>query len=189
MNLRKLLQVSLIASSLAVAAGTCTLLATGMRDDARPSDVAIILGSKVELNGKPSARLAARLDQGAAMYARGLARHVIVSGGVGKEGFDEAKVMRDYLVSQGLPSSVIHVDSLGIDTESTAVNSAVIMRERGWTSAVVVTQYFHVPRSALALRRAGVADITSSYPRFVEPRDVYSTLRELVALPLYWLQH
>jgi len=38
-----------------------------------------------------------------------------------------------------------------------AKNSAAIMQQRGLTSAVVVTQYFHITRARYALRRAGVA--------------------------------
>lgn len=165
------------------------LIIAGVRDDARPSDVAIILGSKVETNGQPSARLAARLDQGARMLRQGMARHVIVSGGVGVEGHDEAKVMQAYLVRKGVPASQIVIDSLGITTEATAANSAAIMRTRGWRSAIVVTQYFHVPRTALALRRNGIRDVSSTYPRFIEARDLYSLPREMVALPTYWVFH
>lgn len=175
------------ALALLTVACSGALIIAGTADDARPSDVAIVLGSKVELSGEPSARLAARLDQGVAVYRRGLARAVIVSGGTGKEGFDEALAMRDYLVRAGLPSSAIIMDSLGVTTEATATNSAAIMRSRGWTSAIVVTQHFHVPRTMLALRRAGVPHVSSTYPRFAELRDIYSTLRELVALPTYWL--
>lgn len=182
-HIRKLMLAALLTVVLCSAA----LLIAGTVDDARPSDVAIVLGSKVELNGQPSARLAARLDQGAAMYERQLARVIIVSGGVGKEGFDEAAVMRGYLVQRGVPAAAIVTDSLGVTTEATAANSAAIMRARGWRSAIVVTQHFHVPRTRLALQRAGIHDVTSTYPRFAEMRDIYSTLRELVALPTYWL--
>ncbi|QYF94575.1 YdcF family protein [Massilia sp. PAMC28688] len=172
---------------LLIAACAAALLAAGTVDDARASDVAIVLGSKVDTSGQPSARLAARLDQGAAVYRRGLARAVIVSGGTGQEGFDEALVMRNYLIKAGLPPAAIIMDPHGVTTEATARNSAAIMQARGWTSAIVVTQHFHVPRTVLALRRAGVAQLSSTYPRFTEARDLYSTLRELVALPVYWL--
>lgn len=172
-----------------VAAATAALVVAGTADDARPSDVAIVLGSKVELSGQPSARLAARLDQGLQMYRSGLARAVIVSGGVGKEGFDEALVMRAYLLARGVPAAAIVTDSLGLDTEATAVNSAAIMRARGWTSAIAVTQYFHVPRTRLALHQAGIAHVTVTHARYLETRDIYSTLRELVAFPAYWMKH
>ena len=184
-SLRKTMLVALLLSATYAAA----LIIAGTIDDARPSDTAVILGSKVELTGQPSARLAARLDQGAVMYRAGLARTLIVSGGVGREGFDEAAVMRDYLVGKGVPAGAIIVDSLGLDTQATAANCAAIMRARGWSSAIVVTQHFHVPRTRLALRMAGVKHVTVTHAHFAEWRDIYSTLRELVALPIYWLAH
>jgi len=48
-----------------------------------------------------------------------------------------------------------------------------------------VTQYFHLPRTMLALKRQGVADVSGAYPAFFELRDVYSVLRELPAVALY----
>lgn len=162
--------------------------AAGMADDLQPSDVGVVLGSKVELNGRPSARLAARLERGASLYTEGVFRHVIVSGGTGVEGFDEAAVMRDYLVRKGVPASAIIVDSAGVTTEATARNCARLMAERGFTRVTVVTQYFHVPRTRLALQRYGVVGIGAAHAHFFELRDLYSIAREVVALPAYWLQ-
>ena len=163
----------------------CAIVADGLGDDARRSDVGIVLGSKVELDGRPSARLAARLDKTVELYRAGLFPKVIVSGGLGKEGYDEATTMRDYLVARGVPAPAVIVDSDGVNTEATAKNSAALMRERGLKSAVVVTQYFHVTRTKLALRNNGVATVYSAHPRYVEWRDVYSTFREAVAVPMY----
>jgi vancomycin permeability regulator SanA len=174
-----------IMAGLLLAGGGCAIVADGLRDDARRSDVGIVLGSKVELDGRPSARLAARLDKTVELYRAGLFPKVIVSGGLGKEGYDEATVMRDYLVARGVPAAALIVDSDGVNTEATAKNSAALMRERGLKSAVVVTQYFHISRTKLALRNSGVATVYAAHPRFVEWRDVYSTFREAVAVPVY----
>ena len=164
------------------------LSAAGMADDLHPTDVGVVLGSKVELNGQPSGRLAARLDRGANLYARGVFKKVIVSGGTGVEGFDEAAVMRDYLLKKGVPSKAIIVDSAGVNTDATARNCAALMARHGFMSVTVVTQYFHVPRTRLALRRQGIADIGSAHAHFFELRDFYSIVREVAALPAYWLE-
>jgi uncharacterized SAM-binding protein YcdF (DUF218 family) len=62
------------------------------------------------------------------------------------------------------------------------------MANRGLRSAVVVTQYFHITRSRLALKQAGIQDVSSAHARFFEMRDIYSVLREVVALPVYLLR-
>ncbi len=42
-----------------------------------------------------------------------------------------------------------------------------------------MTQYFHIPRTRLALEKFGLGPIFSAYPSYFEARDVYSTAREL----------
>lgn len=161
------------------------LLIDGLSDDLARSDVAIVLGSKVEDNGQPSVRLAARLDRAVQLYRDGIVPLVIVSGGPGIEGFDEGKVMRDYLMSKSVPLDRIVVDSIGYNTGATARNSAAIMRARGLTSATVVTQYFHISRTRLALRAQGIDPVRSAHAKLLEWRDVYSTLREVAAMVAY----
>jgi vancomycin permeability regulator SanA len=176
-----------VVAALLLAGGGCAIVADGLSDDARRCDVAVVLGSKVELDGKPSARLAARLDKAVELHRAGLVPEVIVSGGLGKEGYDEATTMRDYLVAHAVPAPAIIVDSAGVNTEATARNSAALMRARGYTCAVAVTQYFHITRTKLALRDAGVATVYGAHPDHFEWRDIYSTLREAFAVPAYWL--
>ena len=160
----------------------------GLHDDLRQADVAIVLGSKVELDGRPSNRLKARLDRTAELYRSHYFAAIIVSGGVGKEGFDEAAVMRDYLVTSGIPAAVILLDSKGVNTAATAANAQPLMKQHDWHSALVVTQYFHVTRSVLALRRAGTAEVYSAGARYFEWRDLYSIPRELAGYAAYWFK-
>jgi len=164
------------------------ILLDGLMDNARESDVGIVLGSKVMPDGTPSARLRARLDKADQLFQQGMFKYVIVSGGTGKEGYSEARVMADYLVGQKkVPREAIILDEYGNNTQATAQNSAAIMKERGLTSAVVVTQYFHITRTRYALRRACVAMVSTAHARYFEMRDLYSIAREAIAVPVYWL--
>jgi uncharacterized SAM-binding protein YcdF (DUF218 family) len=164
------------------------IVADGLTDDIHAADVAIVPGNTVEKDGRPSARLSARLDQTIALYRQGLFREVIVSGGVGSEGFDEAEVMKRYLVENGVPEGSIHVDSGGATTYLTARNASRMMRENGWQSAMVVSQYFHIPRMRLALKRSGVTPVFSAHAQYFERRDVYSIAREVVGYGAYLLR-
>ncbi|MCP4223712.1 MAG: YdcF family protein [Actinomycetia bacterium] len=163
------------------------LVVDGLTDSAEASDVVVVLGNEVRADGSPSARLAARLDAAVGIYEAGLADAVIVRGAVGKSGHDEAVVMADYLVAEGIPSAVIIIASEGATTRATAVNSAAVMNERGWTSAIVATQYFHVARSRLAFEQEGVDRVTTVHADLVELRDVYSVAREVPAYARYFL--
>ncbi|KRC78667.1 hypothetical protein ASE30_26270 [Achromobacter sp. Root83] len=169
----------------AVLLAAAALAATGLMAGAREADVAIVLGNTVQPNGDPSPRLAARLDRAYDCYAASQCRVLFVSGGVDPAGADEAAAMRGYLQRRGVPADRIVTDSAGIDTWATARHASAYMREHGYTRALAVTQYFHVPRAMLALKRQGVADVGGGYPRYFELRDIYSVFRELPAMALY----
>ena len=173
---------------MAVAAFAAAFIAIslgGLWDDARPSDVGVVLGNTVGPDGRPSERLRARLDKAVGLYRAGMFHDVVVSGGVGEEGFDEAEVMKRYLLEQGLPEDRVHADGRGLDTFETARNTRALMEARGWRSALVVSQYFHVPRCRLALRRVGVGEVSSAHANYFELRDLYSTCREVPAYAYY----
>jgi vancomycin permeability regulator SanA len=157
----------------------------GLSDNIDRSDVAVVLGNTVDPNGKPSAQLQARLDKTIQLYQQGIFKNTIVSGGVGKEGFDEAVVMKQYLVANGLPTARIYVDSQGNNTYLTAKRTAQLMTEHKWQSAIAISQYFHLPRTKLALQRFGVKTVYTAHADFFELRDLYSTIREVFSYCSY----
>lgn len=166
------------------------LLWTGFRDDITHSDVGIVLGSSVTAAGEPSPRLRARLDRTGELWQAGAFPVVIVSGGVEPEGWDEAAVMARYLEQRWqIPPTAILLDPTGNTTHDTACHSAVLMHQRGYRSALVVSQYFHIARSRDALQRAGISDVHHAHAYFFESRDIYSTVREAVAWPVYLWRH
>ena len=191
MKTRSVKRWLLIAFAIAVSAfvvATLALALSGLRDDTAHADVALVLGSKVELDGTPSPRLRARLERTAELFRAGLFPMIIGSGGIGKEGFDEAAVMRDWLVMHGVPAERIILDSHGDTTFASAQNTARIAAGRKFASVFVVSQYFHIARSRLALSRCGITTVSSAHARYFELRDVYSSARETVGYVSYLLR-
>ena len=162
------------------------LAAFGLAARPAPGDLAVVLGNAVTPAGQPSPRLQARLDTAAALYRAGIVRRILVSGGIEPSGQDEAATMAGYLAQQAVPADAILQDPHGDDTLATARNTAGLPGGPG--RVVVVTQWFHVPRAVLAMRRAGVHGVSAAWPRFIEWRDAYSFLREAAALPAYALR-
>lgn len=182
----------LLAFSVALGAflvGTVILVMAGLRDQLGHADVGLVLGSKVDLDGTPSPRLCARLDRTLELFRIGYFPLVIASGGIGKEGYDEALVMRDYLVAHGIPKERIIMDSAGTTTFASAKNTLQIVRRQKLSSVLVVSQYFHIPRARMALERFGVSEVYSSHARFFELRDMYSSPRELLGYLRYVCRH
>jgi vancomycin permeability regulator SanA len=162
-----------------------TVLA-GVRSQPRAADVAVVLGTRVERSGIPSRRLRERLDRAYELYTSQLVRTIIVSGGLGREGYEEADVMRDYLVSRGIPDSAIFLDQNGYDTYESARNAKSIMDARNLESAVVVSHYYHLARAVLTFRRFGISEVSAAAveipPAF---RDTWNVLREFAAFYFY----
>lgn len=177
----KRLRIAIFLCGVALLIGMLLIAFDGLRDTLGPADLAIVLGNTVNPNGQPSARLQARLDKAVQLYQQGWFTQVLVSGGLGQEGFDEATVMKRYLIEQGLPETHIYIDSVGNTTRDTANNAAKLMQANNWHNALVVSQFFHLPRCKLALHQTGITTIYSAHANFFEPRDFYSTLRELPA--------
>jgi len=177
---RLLFALFLIASGL--------IIYDGLTDELGHADVALVLGNKVNPNGQPSKALRARLDRALDVFQAGLVSSIIVSGGTGKEGFDEAKVMADYLTSHGVPREKIIEDSEGINTEASVKNTVRLMEERGDVSVMVISQYFHISRAKMALRRLGVHEIYSAHAYLFDLRDLYSIPREVAGYVSYYLR-
>lgn len=167
---------------------TTFVIIDGLNDELKPVDVAAVLGNKVEANGQPSERLQARLDTSVELYDRGYFTFIIVSGGIGKEGFDEAKVMKAYLIDKGIPEDKIIEDNKGYNSYMTAQNSSRIMDELQLDSVMVITQYFHVSRTKLAFRKMDMKEVYAAYAKIFECRDVYSIIREFPAYYKYLIK-
>lgn len=157
----------------------------GGRERVEPSAVLVVLGNRVLPDGRCSPRLAARLDRAIRAWRDGVAPTVIVSGGISRDGLDEASAMRNYLVRAGLPDSVIVLDSHGVNSWETARFTARWLQAHRRGSAVAVSQYFHLPRCEMAFRRFGVDTVSVAKANFWEWRDLYSTPREVVGLLRY----
>lgn len=190
-NLKRFNKVKPLVKALAIGFGSsvgiaiAVLYVDGGRSPIQTADFAIIYGNKVHPNGVPSKRLQARLDRGVALFQAGRVTGVMVSGGIGKEGQDEAVVMAAYLQQQGIPKSAIVVDSAGYNSHFTAVSAAQLLGTQ--SSVIAVSQLYHLSRAKLSLRNNGFTAVGSAYPMFFEIRDLYSTVRELPAWMQYWL--
>jgi vancomycin permeability regulator SanA len=154
------------------------IVADGWRENVQPCDVGVVLGNTVYPDGRLSPRLQARLDRALQLYQQGVFPIVLVSGGPGLEGRDEASAMKAYLVAQGIPDERVLMDPEGHNTYLTAQNTRHLMQERGWTRACAVSQYFHLPRCRLVFAQLGIPTTYAACPPYVEARDFYAIARE-----------
>ena len=184
------------AAVLVVTAAVCVILFPlaevlffGTTDYRRVADVAVVFGAQVHGNGAPSTSLRDRMDTTIALYKDGLVKKVLVSGGVGDSGYNEALVMRDMAVKAGIPKEDVIVDSSGVNTEATVRNSTPFFVSKPPSRVLAVSQFYHLPRIKLAYQRAGWDVFTvpagTSTPIKETPRLV---LREVPAFWVYYLR-
>jgi uncharacterized SAM-binding protein YcdF (DUF218 family) len=127
------------------------------RQDARPrSDAIVVLGS-AQYNGVPSSIFEARLEHAINLYHQGVAPVVVTVGGK-KSGdeFTEAEAGRDYLADNGIPGNALLAVPTGVDTLESMRAVASTFRDRGWSSAVLVSDPWHVMRAARMAEDAGL---------------------------------
>ncbi|MGI4864586.1 MAG: YdcF family protein [Janthinobacterium lividum] len=160
-----------------------TLFSTldGLHDNHQRADIGVILGNKVNEDGTLSERLRQRLACGLALYRKGRIRRILVSGGLGKEGFYEGDKMREYLLANGVPDSVVTVDNHGDNTQKTVRNTLALRSQLHFRSILVVSQFYHISRTKMLFRQAGFPAVSGASPRYFEWRDAYSLLREFGA--------
>jgi vancomycin permeability regulator SanA len=164
------------------------LIISGLKERIGHSDVAVILGNEVYLNGEPSPQLKARLDRAVELFRQQLFPKIVVSGAIEKSGIDETLGMRQYLMKQGVPAEAIFLDPRGFDTMATAEDMFALMNQHGWKRITVISQYFHLPRCQLAFQKAGIKHVFTSYPRYFSWHDLWAITRELIAYPVYWFK-
>lgn len=126
------------------------------RDEAQPADVIMVLGA-AEYRGRPSPVLRARLDHALELYRKQLAPRVLTTGGAGGDPvFTEGGVGRSYLMSHGVPSEAIIVETEAESTLESAAMANEIMRRMGLHSVIVVSDGYHIFRVKQMLEARGL---------------------------------
>ena len=70
-------------------------------------------------------------------------------------------------------------------TRDSGVNVARLMKRRGFKSALVVSQWFHVARTRLCLEQEGIETYAAPSDGKVLVKEPYVVGREMLALPAY----
>src|SRR5438093_6223297 len=131
------------------------------RDQAAAADAIAGLGA-AQYNGRPSPVFRARLDHAAALYQRGLAPVVLVTGGVGTgDTVSESEVGRRYLVKAGLPENAVVALPAGTSTSASLDGVALWFGGRDSRRVLLVSDGFHMLRLQIIARRLGLTPYTS----------------------------
>jgi uncharacterized SAM-binding protein YcdF (DUF218 family) len=157
------------------------------RDDRRAADVIVVLGA-AQYDGRPSPVLRARLDHALALWDAGLAPRLLFTGGR-REGdaWSEAQAGRRYAIRHGVSPEAIILETASRTTTASMLGAAAVLRPRGLTRVLLVSDPFHMLRLELLARANGleprVSPTTSSPIGANRVRNGEYMVRESLAIP------
>ena len=153
---------------------------TAGRDEARAADAIVVLGA-AQYNGRPSPVLKARLDHVLDLHHDGYAKSIITTGSYGPDpNFSEAHVSTQYLIQHGVAEDSIITEQGSGSTRDSIRAAAALMQSKGWKSALVVSDGFHLFRLQRIFKDEGIVAYTSPAPD--SPIEIASGQRFLYSL-------
>ena len=179
-----------VAAVLLMTGATALAIWWTARQDSRPgSDAIVVLGS-AQYNGVPSSIFEARLEHALELYEEGVAPVIVTVGGKATgDQFSEAEAGREYLADAGVPDDALLAVQEGADTLESMRAVGTQFADRGWDTAVLVTDPWHAMRAERMAEDAGM-DAGSSPTRQGPAVQTRTTqfryiLRETAAYLLY----
>ncbi|MBL8917179.1 MAG: YdcF family protein [Archangium sp.] len=189
MTRRRVLLTSFLLVGCGVAAAAVGIDASGTTttplDWTKPTAI-VVLGARVNEDGRASDTLEARVMHGVAVWNISPASPLIISGGVGTFGAAEADVGGALAVDAGVPDSLVLRERSSHSTKENAAFTALMLKEAGFERVVLISDPYHLPRARLEFEKLGFSVQTS--PVLEAPRHqrlltrIYWTLREVAAL-------
>ncbi len=182
--------LALAGSVLATALGFAFLVwqidRLGQRDDARKVDVIVVLGARVNADGRPGSDLASRTYHAVDLWKAGYAPFIICTGGFKDEPLSAAAVCRRFAMELGVPAARVLLADGSNNTNEDAAVAAQVMTARGWRSAILVSHPLHLFRARWLFGRQGVDVLTSptstDTTRIDMPLRMWYDVREAAAV-------
>jgi uncharacterized SAM-binding protein YcdF (DUF218 family) len=135
------------------------------RDEAQAADAIVVLGA-AQYDCEPSPVLRQRLDHAYELYTDGVAGSIVVTGGK-QEGdrCTEAETSANHLRDEGVPDEALLLEVQGRNSWESLAATGHILRDRGLTRVVLVTDGYHALRVQAIADQLGLdATVSPSHP-------------------------
>lgn len=166
-------------------------------------DGIVVLGGSIstklsQARGRPSVTIAPeRLFSAAALARRHAGARIILTGGIvfpRSGAVSEASLMRDLLVTLGVPPERLELETEARNTHENAVHSYALAAPKPGETWLLVTSAFHMPRSVGSFRKAGwnivpfpVDYLTLGYAEWSDDPELSRQLRRLDIAAHEWV--
>ena len=134
-------------------------LATPLRLERAPvaADAVVVFAGGVGESGQAGGGYQERVKRAIDLYRQGYVSTLVFSSGF-VFAFQEAEVMRELAVANGVPSDAITLETHGTNTHEMVHNVGVLLRAHGTRRVLLVSSPYHMRRAVLTWARQ-VADI------------------------------
>lgn len=126
-----------------------------LRNEALPADVAIVLGAGTD-GDQPPPVFAERINHALQLYKSGMVRKLIMTGGRGVDGYSEGWVAQNYAIVHGVHPEDVLIEENSRTTYENLVEAQNLMQQRGYTTALIVSDPLHMKRSMIIASDLGI---------------------------------
>ncbi|ADQ45902.1 protein of unknown function DUF218 [Caldicellulosiruptor kronotskyensis 2002] len=179
----KILLCTLVIVILIFAVTEASIIIFGISAKPKKSDCIIVLGCAV-YGDFPSPFFRERLNRAFELYKKGYARYIVVCGAKGPgENISEAEAGKRYLVEMGvLPKFVLKEDK-SFSTYENLLHAKRVMNKKGFKSAIIVSNMFHLERAHLIAKKLKInSSFSGVYVKQYLHEEYYGFMRESVAV-------
>ena len=158
---RKILVIFCLVFILYIIWNTASICVYSFSDETCEADVAIVLGAAT-YDGEVSPVYRERLNHGMILYEQNYIEKIVVTGGYG-EGNEEsdACAAKRYLEKKGVPGTDIILEEESSITQENLENAKKLMDEKGYKTALIVSDPLHMRRAILLARDTGMETYSS----------------------------
>lgn len=147
--------------------------------DVPVNKVGLLLGtSKYLANGRPNLFFTNRITAAVALYKADKIKYIIASGDNSTVNYNEPQAMKDDLVQQGIPDSLIILDYAGFRTFDSILRCKEIF---GQTDFTIISQPFHNERALFIAQKNGIKAVAFNATDVSKYNGFKTKVREVFA--------
>ena len=143
---------------------TWDILHFGRQDQARKSDVAVVLGAAA-WDRRPSPVLEERINHAIDLYKKGTVRKLLFTGGFGgSAAMAESEVARDYAVEHGVSADDILIEKKSHSTLENLQEARAVVVGEGLKTVILVSDPLQMRRASAMAKDLGLEAVCSPTP-------------------------
>ncbi len=160
-----------------------------LKDNKKTIDAGTVLGAAVWGGNRPSPVLRERINKGYELYAAGIIKNIILTGGGAPGEMTEAEVSKNELLKKGVPERNIFIENKSNSTlEQIQYLNNNLYKKNNWKEIVIISDNFHLLRTKQICKFFGINAYTVASETPLSTESSFNfCVKESFAVILFWL--